>query len=167
MIQNHLLRMGGHLSHSFLEEDAKHPLILPADYYLKTLLIRDAHHRTLHGGTPLTLAILRRQYWIVKGRSAVKKVIRVCLTCSRHAARAPTQLIGELSQVRVRPLSPFELSGVDNAGPINVRLTKTEPVREHSSTEITETYARAHLQGESIPSGKRIFADIGESISGT
>ena len=30
MIQNHLLRLGGRLAHSLLEEDAKHPLILPA-----------------------------------------------------------------------------------------------------------------------------------------
>ena len=39
MIQNHLLRVGGRLSHSLLEEDAKHPLILPADCPLTTLLI--------------------------------------------------------------------------------------------------------------------------------
>ena len=96
LIQNHLLRVGGRLSHSLIEEDAKHPLILPADCHLTTLLIRDAHHRTLHGGVQLTLATLRRQYWIVKGRSAVKRVIRACTTCSRHAARVPIQLMGEL-----------------------------------------------------------------------
>ena len=62
MIQNHLLRVGGRLFHSFLQEDPKHPLILPADCHLTTLLIRDAHHRTLHGGTQLTLSTLRRQY---------------------------------------------------------------------------------------------------------
>ena len=61
----------------------------------------------------------------MKGRSAVKKVIRACLTCSRHAARAPTQLMGTLPQARVRPSSPFECSGVDDVGPINVQLTKT------------------------------------------
>ena len=33
--------------------------------------------------------------------------------------------MGELPQARVRPSSPFERSGVDYAGPINVRLTKT------------------------------------------
>ena len=53
MIQNHLLRVGGRLSHSLLEEDAKHPLILPTDCHLTTLLIRDAHHRSLHGGVQL------------------------------------------------------------------------------------------------------------------
>ena len=71
MIQNHLLRVSGRLSHSLLEEDAKHLLILPADCQFTTLLIRDAHHRTLHGGVQLTLATPRRQFWIVRGRSAV------------------------------------------------------------------------------------------------
>ena len=41
------------------------------------------------------------------------------------SARVPTQLMGELPQARVRPSSPFQRSGVDYAGPINVRLTKT------------------------------------------
>ena len=110
MIQNHLLRVGGRLAHFLLEEDAKHPLILSANCHLTSLIIQDAHQRTLHGGIQLTLATLRRQYWIVKGRSAVKKIIRACLACSRHAARVPTQLMGELSQVRVRSSSPFERS---------------------------------------------------------
>ena len=61
----------------------------------------------------------------LKGRAEVKKVIRECSSCSRHAARVPTQLMGELPKARVRPSSPFEYSGVDYAGPINVRLTKT------------------------------------------
>ena len=65
MIQNHLLRVGGRLSYSLFEEDAKHPLILPADCQLTTLLIRDANHRTLHGGTQLIFSTIRRQYWIV------------------------------------------------------------------------------------------------------
>ena len=124
MIQNHLLRVG-RLSHSLIEEDAQHPLILPADCHFTPLLIRDAHLHTLHSGVQLTLATLRRQYWIVKGRSAAKKVMRACLTYSRHAAVAPTQLMGELPQARVRPSSPFEPSGIDYTGPINNRLTKT------------------------------------------
>ena len=60
-----------------------------------TLIILDAHQRTLHGGVQLTLATLRRQYWIVKGRAEVKKSIRACTTCSRHAARVPNQLIAK------------------------------------------------------------------------
>ena len=79
LIQNHLLRAGGRLSHSLLEEDAKHPLILRAKWHFTTLIISDAHQRTLHGRVQLTLATLRRQYWTVKGRAEVKKVIRACI----------------------------------------------------------------------------------------
>ena len=50
MIENHLLRVGGRPSHSLLEEDAKHPLILPAGCHFTTLIIQDAHQRILHGG---------------------------------------------------------------------------------------------------------------------
>ena len=55
LIQNHLLRLGGRLAHSLLEEDAKHLLILPAKCHFTTLIIQDAHQRTLHGGVQLTL----------------------------------------------------------------------------------------------------------------
>ena len=44
---------------------------------------------------------------------------------ARHAARVPSQLMGELPKARVRPSLPFERAGVDCAGPINVRLSKT------------------------------------------
>ena len=97
--------MGSRLAHSHLVEDAKHPLILPAKCHFSTLIIR--------------------QYWIVKGRAEVKKSIRARTTCSRHAARLPNQLTGEFPKARVCPSLLFDHSGVDYAGPINVRLTKT------------------------------------------
>ena len=88
LIQIHLLWEGGRLSHSLLEEDDKHPLILPAKCHFTTLIISDAHQRTLHGGVQLTLATLKDQYWIVKGRAEVKKDLRACISCSQHAARS-------------------------------------------------------------------------------
>ena len=47
------------------------------------------------------------------------------MTCTRHAARVPIQLMGELPKARVRQTSPFKRSGVDYAGPIHLRLSKT------------------------------------------
>ena len=61
----------------------------------------------------------------MKGRAKVKTIIRACTTCSPHAVRVPTQQMGELPKARVRPSSPFERSGVDYAGLICLRLTKT------------------------------------------
>ena len=124
-VTGHLIRVGGRLKHVLSNEDAKHPVILPHASAITTLLIRRAHLITLHGGTQLTLATLRQQVWILRGRTEVRKHIRSCVPCTRYAARAPTQLMGDLPPARVRPSPPFQRSGVDYAGPISVRLTKS------------------------------------------
>ncbi|XP_077264772.1 uncharacterized protein LOC143898864 [Temnothorax americanus] len=46
---NGLLRVGGRLERSFLPDCAKHPYILPKDSIFSSLIIADAHNRTLHG----------------------------------------------------------------------------------------------------------------------
>ena len=125
IVVEHLIRVGGRLKHQVSNEDAKHPMILPHSSPLTTLLIKRAHLLTLHGGTQLTLATLRHKFWILCARTEVKKIIRYCLPCIRYAARTPTQLMGELPSARVRPSPPFQSSGVDYAGPISVRLTKS------------------------------------------
>ncbi|XP_074101980.1 uncharacterized protein LOC141529376 [Cotesia typhae] len=53
-----ILRVGGRLQNSNLNSDAKHSIILPRRNHLSTLVIRDGHHKTLHGGTQLTLAYI-------------------------------------------------------------------------------------------------------------
>ncbi|XP_018395526.1 PREDICTED: uncharacterized protein LOC108774017 [Cyphomyrmex costatus] len=60
-----LLRVGGRLQNSLLSEDEKHPLILPRKSTLTMLIIADVHQRALHGGTQVTLATIRTEYWIV------------------------------------------------------------------------------------------------------
>ncbi|XP_029680155.1 uncharacterized protein LOC115245812 [Formica exsecta] len=64
-----ILRVGGRLRQSQLDPECKHPAILPRDSYLSQLIISDAHLRTLHGGTQVTLTYLRQAYWIVGGRA--------------------------------------------------------------------------------------------------
>ena len=59
-----LLRVGGRLRYSALPSDAQHQVILPNDHRLTELVVAEAHQRTLHGGTQLTLSTLRQHYWI-------------------------------------------------------------------------------------------------------
>ncbi|XP_011688837.1 PREDICTED: uncharacterized protein LOC105450601 [Wasmannia auropunctata] len=79
-----LLRVGGRLQFSSLSQDEKHPLILPKESALTLLIIRDAHLRTLHGGTQITLSFLRSEYWIVGGRTPVRSFILKCVKCARY-----------------------------------------------------------------------------------
>jgi hypothetical protein len=60
-----------------------HRPILPSNSDLTTLIIRHHHSRQGHTGVEQALAALRVQWWIVHGRSAVRKVLRDCRICRR------------------------------------------------------------------------------------
>lgn len=111
---DNLLRLGGRLKHSAVSYSEQHPIILPK-HRVAELLIELAHKATLHGGTQLTLRALRQCYWILEARSLVKTHIRQCVTCTRYAAIAPTQLMGDLPSPRVNPSPPFSHTRVDYA----------------------------------------------------
>ena len=125
IVKDNFLLVGGRLDQSFLPHNQKHPYILPNDCFLTQLLIRHVHALTLHGGVQLCLATLRTQFWVLNGRKAVKKVIGECKVCIQYAAKTQNQLMGDLPRIRISPAPPFAHSGVDNAGPFAIRLTKS------------------------------------------
>ncbi|XP_059050490.1 uncharacterized protein LOC131845442 [Achroia grisella] len=122
--QKGLLRVGGRLEHSQLSYNQKHPLLIPKQSSLTTLLIADAHMQTLHGGLQLTLSYLQSKFWILGGKQLVKSYCRKCVTCIKNAGTTQSQLMGQLPSSRVTPTRPFKHSGVDYAGPIQIRTTK-------------------------------------------
>ncbi|XP_045535769.1 uncharacterized protein LOC123721327 [Papilio machaon] len=119
-----LMRVGGRIQNSQLDDNMKHPIIVPYQSHLTKLLISDAHQRVLHGGPQLTLNFLRSKYWIVRGKQLIKAHIHNCVPCIRHAAVTRNQLMGQLPSCRVTPSKPFLHSGVDYAGPIQMRTAK-------------------------------------------
>ncbi|XP_011705706.1 PREDICTED: uncharacterized protein LOC105460907 [Wasmannia auropunctata] len=128
-----LLRVGGRLKHAMLSRDERHPLILPRDSHLTTLLVDSCHRRTLHGGVQLTLGLLRQRFWVPGGRATVRRCIYRCPTCVRWRAAAPRPLMGDLPPPRVRESHPFTHSGVDYAGPILLRTTKGRGHKAHKA----------------------------------
>ena len=125
-----LIRVGGRLRNSLLQDDEKHPIILPSDSRLAHVIIAYYHQLTLHGSIQLTLACVRKMFWIVKGKLKVKSFVRSCVTCRRFASTKLLQKMGDLSADRVRPARPFSRSGVDYAGPF---LLRTSRHRSHKS----------------------------------
>ena len=122
--QDGILRVGGRLQHSLLKYGEKHPVILPYKNHLTTLIVREAHAKTLHGGNQMTLAYVRRAFWVINGKKAVKFHISKCTKCIRYKAQTAQQLMGQLPEPRVSPAPPFQHTGIDYAGPIQVRLSK-------------------------------------------
>ncbi len=78
-----------------------------------------AHLQTLHGGVSLTMAKIREEFWIPKLRSIVKKVRKRCHGCKRfQVASLPAPPQGNLPKERSEGTIPFNIIGVDYAGPI-------------------------------------------------
>uniref|UniRef100_A0ABD2WTZ1 Integrase catalytic domain-containing protein n=3 Tax=Trichogramma kaykai TaxID=54128 RepID=A0ABD2WTZ1_9HYME len=119
-----LLRIGGRLQNSNLSLDERSPYVLPHNSFLSLLLARDAHSRSLHGGTQMTLSRLRRRFWILRGHQLVKSVIHRCLRCWRFQSTLATQFMGDLPVVRVRQCRPFMHTGLDYAGPIHLKCSR-------------------------------------------
>ncbi|XP_071579117.1 uncharacterized protein [Temnothorax nylanderi] len=119
-----VIRVGGRLNQSALAQDNKHQAILPRHSRFSTLIIAHAHLRTLHGGTQLTLAHVRQQYWIIGGRAPVKSHILRCVVCARQRGIRAHQLMGQLPLSRVTPSRPFAHTGVDYAGPLTIKTWK-------------------------------------------
>ncbi|XP_044594851.1 uncharacterized protein LOC123272215 [Cotesia glomerata] len=116
-----IIRVGGRLENAPDSDQQKHPAILPRDAALTRLIISDAHQRTMHGGTQLTLACTRQRYWIIGGRQPVRSHILKCLVCARHRGVRAQQLMGQLPAQRVTPSPPFSHTGVDYAGPVSIK----------------------------------------------
>ncbi|XP_057339370.1 uncharacterized protein LOC130676878 [Microplitis mediator] len=119
-----IIRVGGRLENAPNSDQHKHPAILPRDAALTRLVISDAHQRTMHGGTQLTLAHTRLRYWIIGGRQPVRSHILKCLVCARHRGVRAQQLMGQLPTQRVTPAPPFSHTGVDYAGPVSIKSWK-------------------------------------------
>lgn len=129
-----VIRVGGRLKNAPIPENIKYPIVLSDKCHLAYLLVANTHSRTLHGGPQLMLSTLRNSYWILNGKSLVKRYVRSCVTCVRQAPRFLSQLMGNLPSARVTMSRPFSISGIDFAGPV---LLKTSCLRK---SPITKAY---------------------------
>ncbi|XP_071582382.1 uncharacterized protein [Temnothorax nylanderi] len=128
-----LIRVGGRIERAPLPFCVKHPILL-APHSVVQMIVRDEHVRSMHAGVQLTLATLRRKFWILRARNMVKRMINRCVTCAREKAAIPTQLMGPLPRARVSaPSRPFLHCGVDYAGPIATRASAGRGITSRKS----------------------------------
>jgi hypothetical protein len=124
-LESGVLRVGGRIGKaSHISESAKHPIILPQNHILTKLIIRYFHGANLHAGPSLLLGILMQKYWILRGKDAIRDVIRRCVVCRRNKHVLLEQMMGSLPAARVNPGRPFEKCGVDYAGPFETTVVK-------------------------------------------
>ena len=106
MKEDGVMPVGGRISLAPVTADAKNLMILPNDHHVTTILIRNIHEVNGHCGVEQVLSISREQFWIVKARATIKKILRRCVHCQWRMAPKMCQLMGQLTKVRLTPYKP-------------------------------------------------------------
>ncbi|XP_075157736.1 uncharacterized protein LOC142231004 [Haematobia irritans] len=117
-----VMRMNGRLSRSpTLSYSERHPIILPYGCRFSKLLVSFVHLVSIHGGNQLVLRILRIEYWIPRVKNLVRTVIHNCKPCILERKRSCSQIMAALPPERTIPDRPFTITGVDFAGPFEIK----------------------------------------------
>ena len=82
--EDQVLRVGGRLKNSSLNNSCTHPILLPNNGTVTELLIRWCQEKTAHGGRDITLSEIRSNgYWIIDANSKARQIIFKQLTIPR------------------------------------------------------------------------------------
>ncbi|XP_065078611.1 uncharacterized protein LOC135701683 [Ochlerotatus camptorhynchus] len=143
-----LIRVGGRLRHSSLPYGVMHQLVLPSHELIVQSLIVALHRENLHAGPSALLAQLRRQFWVLGARSAVRKVTRNCVRCFKIKPPIANQCMGDLPVARCDKAPAFLKVGVDFAGPMLIKQTgrKAAPLKGYISVFVCMVTKGIHLE---------------------
>ena len=79
-------------------------IILPYKRHVTDLIIKHGHENLGHMGQESVLPSLRETVWIVKGRSAVRRVVGRCITCQQQRNACPgKRFMADLPEVGLIP----------------------------------------------------------------
>ena len=127
-----VLRWKGTLDKANLPASSKNPILLPSKNDLVSLLIKDVHAKVKHNGGRDTLATLRENYWVLRGREATKRIVKECVVCRKiEGVPFKPQSTPDLPDIRVPDAPPFSYTGVDFTGPLYV----TDPTSTEKNSE--------------------------------
>lgn len=126
-----LIRVGGRLRRcQDLEDDVIHPIVLDPRHAVTKLLIRQVDQDLKHPGAERLFAELRRKFWILRGREAIRREQRSCSECQRWRAQPVNPKMADLPPARLRLHQPaFYSTGIDCFGPMQVKIGRRNEKR--------------------------------------
>ncbi|XP_067665015.1 uncharacterized protein [Haliotis asinina] len=141
-----VIRAGGRLRQTSLQYDQVHPIILPAKHQIAKLIMRDVHEKLCHVGPERTLSESRRKYWIIRGRSMAKGIVKNCVTCKLRQPVHQT-LMSDLPAERLYPfLPPFTVTGVDLFGPFKLKYGRNKSIKAWGAIFSCASVRAIHLE---------------------
>ncbi|KAH7660539.1 Integrase core domain containing protein, partial [Aphelenchoides avenae] len=133
-----LLRCRGCLERGPLAFDTVNPIWLPEKTRVATHVVLATHVVNAHAPVETTLALIRRRFWLIKGRRNIRQIIaKSCKGC--QLVRGPAFRIPDYAQLpleRVSQSRPFAHIGLDLFGPFQVRMgTNQQADPSHTATK--------------------------------
>ena len=114
-----LMRAGGRLSQSDqLNFNEKFPILIPPQSTFTKLLLDHLHKIHGHPNADWLFSLVRRKYWIPKGRRTITKASKSCVRCARVNAKPAGQIMADLPEERTNFTQVWDTLGIDVAGPI-------------------------------------------------
>ncbi|XP_077396826.1 uncharacterized protein LOC144033019 [Festucalex cinctus] len=112
------------------DESNPHPIVLDASHPVSLLLIKKYDQDLKHPGPERVFAELRRTYWIIHGREAVRRHQRSCADCQRWRAQPSVPKMADLPTARLQLYKPaFHSTGMDCFGPMLVKVSRRHEKR--------------------------------------
>lgn len=126
-----LIRVGGRLRRNpVLVVDEVHPIVLDPSHALTGLLIQDYDNKLQHPGPERVFAEIRRKYWVLRGREAVRRHQRSCAECRKWKGHPNPPRMADLPPARLRLFKPaFYSTGVDCFGPYMIKVGRRNEKR--------------------------------------
>jgi hypothetical protein len=120
-----LLRVGGRIHNADLPTSEKHPVILPKDSPVTTLIVNASHCAVAHQGRGMTINHLRSSgYCIIGCRRLVSSLV-----CRKLRGKPQEQQMADLPEDRLQTALPFTYCGVDYFGPFYIKEKRSEVKR--------------------------------------
>ena len=125
LTKNKIIHVGGRLQNSYINDEFKHPILLPKRAKISDLSI-NPYNKVSHGGCGFTLNKVRGVgYWITGANSAAKEVIFSYIQCCRLRGGLEEQKMAKLHVCRLKETARFSHCGVNKIGLFMVKQRKS------------------------------------------
>ena len=94
--------------------------VIMSNTFVAELIMTSAHWKD-HTGQDITMAMSRKEAWIVNARKLAKRVISKCVRCRYLRKKLEGQKMAVLPDLMQVPCRPFTNIGLDLSGPITVK----------------------------------------------
>ena len=122
------LRSRGRLGKASIILCSRYPVILDAENPSIDLYLKHVHDTNGHCGLEFSRALIQQQFWILKARKVLRRIIRHCITCRRQQKDVIQPILADLPKEKLPSTInyPFRTTGIDYMGPFFIETPRAE-----------------------------------------